>query len=326
MFESYSQCLKNVCASCKGDVFVIDAGYETCVSCGNVQRKELNENACSFDYCPTHSLRTAYSRIKRFNNKILGGLQRKLHHKLDEEVFHLLKERTPEEPVSPEQFLDHLTSLVVGRRKPYIHAIYYYEARYKVALPKIPEHEELMIGALFREIFYANDRLKLKRPTFPMATLLRLTVDHFEFSLATQLVVRFAKRLRCERRRRRYTKMFEKCLLYINKDERTRSAIAGLRRKKVAFGGVGGKRGGQCEGIEAGGTQMAPCTTHYIGNERFSRQSISDACRDAESREKRNLQFEQDNGYQERKVVFLMREMMMHEKQNGSWSTHNRQE
>ena len=302
-------------------MFVIDAGYETCIACGNVHRVELNENACSFDYCPTHSLRTAYSRIKRFTNKILGGLQRKLHHKLDEEVFHLLKERTPEEPVSPEQFLDHLTSLEIGRRKPYIHVIYYYEARYKVALPKIPEHEEMMIGALFREIFYANDRLQLSRPTFPMATLLRLTVDHFEFSLATQLVVRFAKRLRCERRRRRYTKMFEKCLLYINKDERTRGAIQGLRRKKVAFGGSGG-RGEEAGG---GGAQMAPCASHHIGHERFSRQSISDACRDAESRKKRNVRSQQNDGYQERQVVFLMREMMMHESQNGSRATNNRQ-
>ena len=322
MSENCSPCL-DVCSSCGENIFVIDAGYETCVACGSVQRKELNENACSFDYCPTHSLRTAYSRIKRFNNKILGGLQRKLHHKLDEEVFYMLKERTPEEPISPEQFLDHLTSLVVGRRKPYIHAIYYYEARYKVALPKIPEHEEMLIGALFREIFYANDRLKLERPTFPMATLLRLTVDHFEFSLATQLVVRFAKRLRCERRRRRYTKMFEKCLLYINNNERTRGAVAGLRRKRVAAR-RGGKAAEEDDG-GTGGTQMAPCETHYLGSERFSRQSISDACRDAESRTKRDLQFEQDNGYQKRKVVFLMREMMMHENQNGGGSAHNRQ-
>ena len=134
--------------------------------------------------------------------------------------------------MSPEQFLDHLTSLVIGRRKPYIHVAYYYEAVYKVRLPVIPENEEKQIADLFHEVFFANDRLELVRPTFPMATLLRLIVDHFEFSLQTQLIARFAKRLRCERRRRRYKKMFEKCCAFIANGDRTKRAISGLRRKK----------------------------------------------------------------------------------------------
>ena len=53
--------------------------------------------------------------------------------------------------------------------------------------------------AIFKEIFFASDRLKLPTPTFPMSSLLRLIVDHFEFSVATQTVVRFARRLNGER-------------------------------------------------------------------------------------------------------------------------------
>ena len=220
------------CCNCGGEKFVVDSGYNTCTLCGAVKSIELNENACSFDHAPTHSLRTNYTRIKRFKNKILGGLNRKLHHTLDDEVLQLLKERLdPKNPVSPEQFLDHLSSLEIGRRKPYIHVVYYFEAIYKVQLPMIPEKEEKQIANLFHEVFFANDRLELVRPTFPMATLLRLIVDHFEFSLQTQLIARFAKRLRCERRRRRYKKMFLKCCDFIANGDRTKEAIESLRRK-----------------------------------------------------------------------------------------------
>ena len=225
------------CLSCHGEHFVIDGGYNTCMSCGTVKSNELNENACSFDHAPTHSLRTNYTRIKRFKTKILGGLNRKLHHTLDMEILNLLKERLdPEQPVSPEQFLDHLGSLDIGRRKPYIHVVYYFEAIYNVRLPIIPPHEEAQIAIMFHEVFFANDRLQLVRPTFPMATLLRLIVDHYEFSLQTQLIARFAKRLRCERRRRRYREMFLKCSSYIANGDRTKGAILGLRRKKGGDG------------------------------------------------------------------------------------------
>ena len=230
------------CCNCSGEQFVIEDGYNTCISCGTVESSELNENACSFDHAPTHALRMNYSRIKRFKTKILGGLNRRLHHILDQEVFDKLKNRLdPARPVSPEQFLDNLTSLEIGRRKPYIHVVYYFEAIYKIRLPVIPQHEEEQIARLFHEVFFANDRLKLMRPTFPMATLLRLIVDHFEFSLQTQLIARFAKRLRCERRRRRYRELFFKCLSFIDKDDRTKAALQGMHRKK------GGREAGGAE-------------------------------------------------------------------------------
>ena len=202
------------------------------MDCGAVLGRELDESNCGYHEVPTHSITPTYTRMKRFKCKILGGLQRRLYHKLDSDVLSLLKERF-DHIVPPETFLDHLLSLDVGRRKPYIHVAYYYEAIFNIKLPMIPAHEEAQINRMFKEIFFASDRLALPKPTFPMSSLLRLIVDHFEFSLETQTVVRFAKRLRCQRRRRRYLKMFLKCCAYIYKHERTTSAIKGMRRKEA---------------------------------------------------------------------------------------------
>lgn len=212
---------------------VVDSGYITCTSCGSVQGQELDESNFSYHDSPTHALAPSYTRMKRFRTKILGGLQRRLYHKLDQQVYSMLKERF-EHIVPPETFLDHLLSLETGRRKPYVHVAYYYEAMFNITLPFIPEHEERLINVMFREIFFASDRLNLPGPTFPMCSLLRLIVDHFEFSLETQTVVRFAKRLRCQRRRRRYKEMFLKCCDYIYKHERTTGAIQGLKRRRGA--------------------------------------------------------------------------------------------
>jgi len=267
------------CCNCNGESFVVESGYNTCISCGTVISTDLNENACSFDHTPTHSIRTTYTRIKRFKSKILGGLNRNLHHTIDQEIFSLLKERLDTRPVSPEQFLDHLSSLEIGRRKPYIHVVYYFEAIYKVRLPVIPQEELEKIANLFHEIFFANDRLKLERPTFPMATLLRLIVDNFEFSLKTQLVARFAKRLRCERRRRRYRLMFQKCCRFIANDARTREVFRNLRRKTSGAD------------LAAGPEHNAPefCLQTW--------KSLCDREGDAARREERDFRTPENHGY-----------------------------
>lgn len=220
------------CRTCKHQRVVIDSGYKTCVECGVVVGRELDESNCGYHQVPTHAITPTYTRMRRFKCKILGGLQRRLFHKLDQEVYLQLKSRF-DHIVPPETFLDHLLSLDIGRRKPYIHVAYYYEAIFNIKLPLIPAHEEALINRMFKEVFFASDRLQLPGPTFPMSSLLRLIVDHFEFSLETQTVVRFAKRLRCQRRRRKYRKMFLKCCSYIYKHERTTSAVYGLRRKEA---------------------------------------------------------------------------------------------
>ena len=120
-------------------------------------------------------------------------------------------------PSSPERFIEALTRIHTGKRKPYIYLTYYYEVVFGVELPRIPATEERILNDFFSDVFYASKRLDLPRPIFPMTTVLHLIVDRFPslFTDATRYVVRFGKKLRCAKRRRRYRHMFRKCIAYI---------------------------------------------------------------------------------------------------------------
>ena len=227
------------CLICENNQFVVDSGYVTCIGCGSVQRKELCTDATGFCNVPTHAVKVNYTRINRFKTKIIGALQRRLNHKVDTQVLGFLKSEF-DKPTTPERFIEMLTQMRLGRRKPYMYIAYYYELIFGVQLPMIPPAEEQLINRLFREIFYATNRLKLARPTFPMTTLLRLIVFTFEFSKETTYIVRFSKGLRCAKRRKRYRDDFEKCLRYIvkNHDRTDIHRIVKWRETPVSEGAI----------------------------------------------------------------------------------------
>ena len=132
-------------------------------------------------------------------------------------------------------FIEGLTQIELNsnRRKPYMYIAYYYEYIFNVTLPHIPTHEEKIINNFFAEIFYATNRLRLTRPTYPMTTLLRLIVFTFEFSPETTYIVRFTKGLRCAKRRRRYREDFEKCCAYIRNDGDRGGLFETIKRRKL---------------------------------------------------------------------------------------------
>ena len=78
------------CSTC-GDHshIVVENGWHTCMMCGEVLGQNLDQRSCSFHAVPTHALRPTYTRMKRFRQKIMGGLQRRLNHSLDMEVLGL---------------------------------------------------------------------------------------------------------------------------------------------------------------------------------------------------------------------------------------------
>ena len=208
----------NVCTTCNAEnCFVADQGYQTCTMCGSVQRRELNVNQTGYYGSTYHyPIKKPYTRINRFRKKIMGALQRRLNHDINHKVLRLLRQQFANKPkCSPEVFIDALTKIYTGKRKPYIYVPYYYEVVFKCKLPVIEKNEEERINAIFADIFYASKRLKLERPIFPMTTLLHLIVEHYEFSENTRYVARFGKKLRCMKRQRRYAQMFQKCIAYI---------------------------------------------------------------------------------------------------------------
>ena len=243
--------MQPACTICEKMIFVCEDDFWICVNCGGVQSRQLDSDATGYQNTPTHSIKLAYTRINRFKCKILGALQRRLNHKVDTEVLDLLRLEF-KTPPTPERFIAGLTQaeLNTKRRKPYMYIAYYYEYLFNVKLPVIPTHEEKLINRLFREVFYATNRLALARPTFPMTTLLRLIVFTFQFSPETTYITRFAKGLRCAKRRKRYRDDFEKCLRYIIKHGGRTEIHKIVRRREI--------RVSESAIYETGRTELSP--------------------------------------------------------------------
>ncbi len=239
-----------VCSTCNNMQFVVDNGFVTCICCGGVQRQDLSPDKTGFQNTPTHAVKICYTRTNRFKTKIMGALQRRLNHKVDVQVLAHLRDTFQDTPSTPEHFIEVLTQMDLGRRKPYMYIAYYYEYLFNVKLPVIPAHEEKLINRLFREVFYATNRLALARPTFPMTTLLRLIVFTFQFSPETTYITRFAKGLRCAKRRKRYRDDFEKCLRYIIKHGGRTEIHKIVRRREI--------RVSESAIYETGRTELSP--------------------------------------------------------------------
>ena len=279
--------MRGVCSICDQINFVIDAGYLTCVNCGSVAGRQLDADATGYQNIPTHSIKLAYTRINRFKTKILGALQRRLNHKVDTEVLNLLKERF-DTPPTPELFIEGLTQieLSTNRRKPYMYIAYYYQYIFSVQLPQIPPQEEQIINRFFAEVFYASNRLALARPTFPMTTLLRLIVFTFKFSPETTYAVRFAKGLRCAKRRRRYREDFEKCLLYIINDGDRSDLLRTLKRRKL---------------------KVPESAIYEVGRTHFQTGlDLHHKKANGRSSQKQNIRSKQNNGSEKRTTLFSL--------------------
>ena len=84
----------NVCTTCNAEnCFVADQGYQTCTMCGSVQRRELNVNQTGYYGSTYHyPIKKPYTRINRFRKKIMGALQRKLNHDINDKVLRLLRQ------------------------------------------------------------------------------------------------------------------------------------------------------------------------------------------------------------------------------------------
>ena len=277
----------SACTTCNQIKFVCDAGYRTCMVCGVVAGHQLDADATGYQNIPTHSIKISYTRINRFKTKILGALQRYLNHKVDTEVLALLK-RKFDKPPTPETFIEGLTQIELNsnRRKPYMYVVYYYEYIFNVTLPRIPPQEEILINKFFAEIFYATKRLALTRPTYPMTTLLRLIVFTFEFSPETTYIVRFAKGLRCAKRRRRYREDFEKCCAYIIND---------------------GDRGGLFKAVRRRKLKVSASAIYEVGRPPIQTGlDIHLQAGDGQGREKQDVSHRQDYGAEERAALFSL--------------------
>jgi hypothetical protein len=195
--------------------YVVEDGFNVCVSCGNVGPAALDARNTSFSTWangPPQRIRTQYTRSHRFVNKIIGALNRNVSHACDASlVAHLRKRCLP----APEEILEGIRTWVTSvPRKPYVHATTY-AAEIGMHVGHIGPKDKTRIRAIFDEVFFAHARLGFTGPNFPMTELLHLICETFDMDASTLHVVRYSKRLRCEVRTARYRDMYLQCMTYI---------------------------------------------------------------------------------------------------------------
>jgi hypothetical protein len=195
--------------------YVVENGFNVCVSCGQVGPAALDVRNTSFAHWasgPPQRIRTQYTRTGRFVNKIIGALNRHVSHYPHPNLVTHLRKRNAKEP---EEIIEGIRTWVTSvPRKPYVHATTYADAL-GCCPPQISLKDMTRIRVIFDEIFFAHVRLKFTGPNFPMTELLHLICETFCMDEETLHVVRYAKRLRCETRTLRYREMYMQCLEYI---------------------------------------------------------------------------------------------------------------
>ena len=190
-------------------VFVVDAGFQTCVFCGVVASRELDETISPFDQTPVASIRPVYTRKKRFARKILGALLNRIHHNIDGGLLNHVCECT-----TPEQMFKEIALFPYEKRRPYTNITAYWLAAGKhLELPTDGEVRKVI--HTFDNIFFAWNRLEIVGPAFPYSVLLQHIVKEGSYGPAMNYLIRFTRRLRCPKRRARYDSLFKQCMKYI---------------------------------------------------------------------------------------------------------------
>jgi hypothetical protein len=197
--------------SCEHAHTVVDSGYTCCCACGAIIVRDLDGTISSFaqNIAP---LCSSYTRSKRFVNKILAALLcRTAPMYVDLDLLDAVKGvHTPEEVIRA--IGRHVPR--PGTRRPYLHAVGYWRAAgHPIVFPKQLEINRYI--ASFEHIFFARERLGITGPNFPYLTLLELLVSNARASHEMRFILRFVRKLRCPRRRRKYTQQFKDCMEYI---------------------------------------------------------------------------------------------------------------
>lgn len=207
---------------------VTDSGYACCPGCGAVIKSELDVNNMSFQQSVSRLHTTQYTRTARFSEKIVAALLRKAYYKPNPNmILYLNSCRRAGTIESPEDLLVAIAKYKTTARRPYMHATTLWCAMVGTQpLPELAESEERFIKMVFEEIFYVWTRLNFARPRLPMGQAIVLIVRTFKLSPEAHLLIRFVRKLKCDKRRKRYASLFQKCLEAIINDDNRRQRFS----------------------------------------------------------------------------------------------------
>lgn len=187
---------------------ILEDGYYFCTKCGGLLRQDLRTCHTSYNQS-TYFVSKGYSRRSRFVKKVLGSLRLMASHAVDEGLFEFLLKQKIDTPMD---LLSCISKYPSKNRRPYSFAMYYWSALGK-KVPRCTEQDIKMLVFQFDNIMFAWNRLGMKRPCFPYAFLFTKLVEHGDlYSAGLKQFPMFLRKLRCEKRRARYEKLFKKCI------------------------------------------------------------------------------------------------------------------
>ena len=203
---------------------VHEDGFWVCRDCGHCGPRHLDVANQAFGTVKTR-LRVPYTRNRRFKLKVIGALNGRLFHAVDDRLVAHCRGCT-----QPEQILEAFKTYP-GKR-PYIHVIHYAN-RLLGRGDRIAPADCMRIQTIFEELFFAHARHRFDGPNFPMTHLLHLIAEFFEFGPKTMFVIRFAKKICCPTRTRRYRDMFLQCLRYCIENDKIDPLLFKCRLRKL---------------------------------------------------------------------------------------------
>jgi hypothetical protein len=200
--------------------YVTEGGFTCCTGCGAVARRELDENKISFLQNVSYLNNPLYTRAGRFSKKIVAALLQKTSYTPPEHIVLYLNDAHRRGVlVQPEDIITAIAKYKTTARRPYIYATCLWNAMaYTAPIPEISDVNERFIKILFEEIFFSWTRLDIARPRLPMSQAIVLIVENFQLGDEATYLIRFIRKLKCQRRRARYFFYFRKCLRYISND------------------------------------------------------------------------------------------------------------
>ncbi len=157
--------------TCCGQECVADEGFIFCQACGKTVAQHLETSStCYSQSC--YYVPIGYTRKSRFVKKVLGALRMMATHNVNSNLMSYLKKRKVD---TPAQLLQAIAVFPTKGRRPYSYAMYYWKALGN-EVPQCTDADVRLITAEFDNIFFAWERLQLKRPKFPYAFLFRKLV------------------------------------------------------------------------------------------------------------------------------------------------------
>ena len=194
-------------SSCCNDIVEEADGYMYCTKCGKLVSQSLETSSTAYNQS-TYFMPRGYTRRSRFVKKVLGSLRLRATHKIDEALVIYLKEQDVKTPTG---LLAAIGKYPAKGRRPYQFSMFYWKAL-GFPVPRCTDQDVDLLVREFDNILFAWERYRFQRPKFPYSFLFRkLVAAGTQYSTGIKQFIPFVRKLRCQRRKERYERLYKMC-------------------------------------------------------------------------------------------------------------------